>query len=63
VRTKATVADQFASWRQAWWFGYSREHADGLDAYVRVAHGRRSLDRLRALPAFLKLVFSPKRPV
>jgi acyl-CoA reductase-like NAD-dependent aldehyde dehydrogenase len=63
VRTKATVADQFASWRQAWWFGYSREHAEGLDAYVRVAHGRGALDRMRALPAFLKLVFSPKRSV
>ncbi|MFI5309939.1 MAG: aldehyde dehydrogenase family protein [Gemmatimonadales bacterium] len=61
VRTKATVADQFASWRQAWWFGYSREHAGGLDAYVRVAHGRRLLERLRAIPAFLKLLFSPAR--
>jgi len=61
VRTKATVVDPFSSWRQAWWFGYSREQAAGLDAYVRVAHGPRLLERLRALPAFLRLVFRPTR--
>ena len=63
VRTKATVADRFARWRQAWWFGYGEQHAAGIDAYVRLAHGTSSLDRIRALPLFLKLLFAPKRPV
>ena len=39
VRTKAIVIDRFASWRQAWWFGYS-----GAEARDRAAH-RRSRDR------------------
>ena len=63
VRTKATVADRFASWRQAWWFGYSPAHAEGIDAYVRVAHSSSVLEKLLALPAFLKFVFNPRRPV
>jgi acyl-CoA reductase-like NAD-dependent aldehyde dehydrogenase len=63
VRTKATVVDRFPSWRQGWWFGYDRTHDEGIDAFVRIAHGRNALDRLRALPALIKLVFSPKRPV
>ena len=63
VRTKATVVDRFAAWRQAWWFGYGKEQSGGIDAFVRVAHGRGALDRLRALPAALKFVFAPKRPL
>ena len=63
VRTKATVADRFSRWRQAWWFGYGEQHAAGIVAYVRLAHGTSSLDRIRALPVFLKLLFAPKRPV
>ena len=63
VRTKATVADLFPRWRQAWWFGYSRRQAGGLDAFVRVAHGRAVLDRMRALPAFLRLLFAPTHTI
>jgi acyl-CoA reductase-like NAD-dependent aldehyde dehydrogenase len=63
VRTKATVADRFASWRQAWWFGYSSAHAEGIDAYVRVAHSHSVLEKLMALPAFIKFIFKPRRPV
>jgi succinate-semialdehyde dehydrogenase/glutarate-semialdehyde dehydrogenase len=63
VRTKTTVTDRFASWRQPWWFGYSPAHEEGIDAYVRVAHSRSTAEKLRALPQFLKFVFNPRRPV
>ena len=63
VRTKATVIDRFASWRQAWWFGYSPAHGEGIDAYVRVAHSSSVLEKLLALPAFMKFIFKPRRPV
>lgn len=63
VRTKATVVDRFPSWRQAWWFGYSSSHLSGVDAYVRFAHGRGVMERLAALPGFLRFVFQPRRPV
>jgi acyl-CoA reductase-like NAD-dependent aldehyde dehydrogenase len=63
VRTKATVIDRFPSWRQAWWFGYSAAHEEGIDAYVRVAHSRSVVERLLALPKFLKFIFKPRRPV
>ncbi|HVT37579.1 MAG TPA: aldehyde dehydrogenase family protein [Gemmatimonadaceae bacterium] len=62
VRTKAIVADRFPSWRQAWWFGYGVRHAAGINAFVRLAHGVRPLERMRAIPPFLKLLFSPGRP-
>ena len=63
VRTKATVADRFPSWRQAWWFGYSRYHEEGIDAYVRVAHSGSVVERLRALPKFMSFIFKPRRPL
>jgi acyl-CoA reductase-like NAD-dependent aldehyde dehydrogenase len=63
VRTKATVIDRFASWRQAWWFGYSNEHEEGIDAYVKVAHSPSVLERILALPKFMRFVFNPRRPV
>lgn len=63
VRTKATVIDRFTSWRQAWWFGYSPAHDAGIDAYVRVAHSHSVLEKIRALPTFVKFIFKPRRPV
>lgn len=63
VRTKATVIDRFASWRQAWWFGYSPAHQEGIDAYVRVAHSRSVVEKLLALPKFMRFIFTPRRPV
>jgi succinate-semialdehyde dehydrogenase/glutarate-semialdehyde dehydrogenase len=63
VRTKATVADRFPSWRQAWWFGYSPAHEAGIDAYVRVAHSRSVVERILALPKFIGFIFRPRRPV
>jgi succinate-semialdehyde dehydrogenase/glutarate-semialdehyde dehydrogenase len=63
VRTKTTVIDRFPSWRQAWWFGYSAAHDEGIDAYVRVAHGRSVIEKLRALPQFIRFIFKPRRPV
>jgi succinate-semialdehyde dehydrogenase/glutarate-semialdehyde dehydrogenase len=61
VRTKAIVADRFTSWRQAWWFGYSAEHEEGIDAFVRVAHSHSLLERLMALPKLISLVFKSKQ--
>ena len=63
VRTKAIVADRFPAWRQGWWFGYSREHAAGVDAFVRLAHSTSLWERASAIPAFLRLLFAPSRPV
>jgi acyl-CoA reductase-like NAD-dependent aldehyde dehydrogenase len=63
VRTKATVIDRFPAWRQAWWFGYSPAHEEGIDAYVRVAHSRSVIEKILALPKFMKFIFKPRRPV
>jgi acyl-CoA reductase-like NAD-dependent aldehyde dehydrogenase len=63
TRTKTTVVDQFATWRQAWWFGYSPETLSGVDAFVRFSHGRGFGAKLRALGGLMKFVFAPKRPL
>ena len=63
TRTKTTVVDQFASWRQAWWFGYSPDTLDGVDAFVRFSHGRGFGAKLGALTGLMKFVFAPKRPL
>jgi acyl-CoA reductase-like NAD-dependent aldehyde dehydrogenase len=62
VRTKAIVVDRFPAWRQTWWFGYGARYAAGIDAFVRLAHGTTALERLRAVPPFLKLLLSPRPP-
>lgn len=63
VRTKAIAVDWFQSWRQPWWFGYGAAHRDEIDAFLRAAHGTSLLDRVRALPKVLRLVFAPARKV
>jgi succinate-semialdehyde dehydrogenase/glutarate-semialdehyde dehydrogenase len=63
VRTKAIVVDWFQAWRQPWWFGYGPEHRAEIDAFLRAAHGTSLLDRVRALPKVLRLVFAPARKV
>jgi succinate-semialdehyde dehydrogenase/glutarate-semialdehyde dehydrogenase len=63
VRTKAVMVDWFQGWRQPWWFGYGRAHRENIDAFLRAAHSSRLLDRARALPGVLRLVFSPSRKV
>ena len=63
VQSKTTVADQFTGWRQPWWFGYSGAHLGQMDAFARFAHGKGLLTKLGALPAVVKLLFSPSRPV
>ena len=63
VRSKAIIIDRFSSWRQAWWFGYSAAHEAGIDAYVRVAHSRSVVEKILALPKFLRFIFKPHRPV
>ena len=61
VRTKGIAAERFPRWRQSWWFGYSSSHRAGVDAFIRFAHDRSLIGRLRALPGFLRLLFRPDR--
>ena len=63
VRTKTIVADQFASWRQAWWFGYGPAQTERIDAFVRMAHGPGLRERLSGIVGVLKLLFVPQRPI
>ncbi|MEK7239311.1 MAG: aldehyde dehydrogenase family protein [Gemmatimonadota bacterium] len=63
VRTKAVMVDWFQSWREPWWFGYSRAYRDNIDAFLRAAHSSSLPERLRALPGVLRLVFAPTRKV
>lgn len=62
VRSRGVIADRFPRWRQAWWFGYSPARLDGVDAFLRYAHGRGLFDRVRALPGVLRLLFGRGRP-
>ncbi|MHB1312892.1 MAG: aldehyde dehydrogenase family protein [Gemmatimonadaceae bacterium] len=61
VRTKAVMVDWFQSWRQPWWFGYSRAYRENIDAFLVAAHSASLWARIRALPGVLRLVFSPSR--
>jgi acyl-CoA reductase-like NAD-dependent aldehyde dehydrogenase len=63
VRVKAIVEDRFARWRQPWWFGYTPRLTSALDGFARFAQGRSLLERLRAVPVVLRLMFRPDRPV
>ncbi len=63
VRTKTVIADWFSGWRQAWWYGYSASHAAGLDAFVRFSHSPSLIERLMAIPPFLRILLAPKRPL
>ena len=63
VRTKAITVDWFQAWRQPWWFGYGAAHREEIDAFLRAAHGISLLDRVRALPGVLRLVFAPSPKV
>jgi acyl-CoA reductase-like NAD-dependent aldehyde dehydrogenase len=56
VRTKGVVAERFPKWRQTWWFGYSAGRLAGVDAFLRFAHAPSLIERLRALPGFLRLL-------
>ena len=48
VRTQTLVADRFGGWPQPWWFGAGseRELRAGLDAVLRLMHGRGARERL-----------------
>jgi acyl-CoA reductase-like NAD-dependent aldehyde dehydrogenase len=63
VRTKVVMVDWFQGWRQPWWFGYSRAHRANIDAFLLAAHSSRLAERVRALPAVLRMVFAPSRKV
>ncbi len=63
VRTKAIAVDWFQSWRQPWWFGYGRAHREEIDAFLCAGHSASLLQRARALPKVLRLVFAPSRKV
>ncbi len=63
VRTKVVMTDWFPAWRQPWWFGYSTAQRAGVDAFLRVAHSSRVLERLRGLPGMMRMVFAPQRKI
>lgn len=63
VRTRTIVDDRFTGWRQGWWFGYGPDAESRADAYVRLAHGRSLLERVRGIPRTLALLLRPERPV
>ena len=61
VRTKGVIADRIGGWRQGWWFGYSAQHLEAVDAFLRLAHDRRLLSRLLAIPRVLRMLLKPDR--
>lgn len=63
LRTRGVIADRLPGRRQAWWFGYSARHAEGVDAFLRVAHDPSPLRRARAWPGFLRFLLRPDRPL
>lgn len=63
VRTKGIIADRIGGWRQGWWFGYSAQHLEGVDAFLRLAHDRSLLGRVRAIPRVLRMLVKPDRVV
>ena len=63
VRTKGVAADRFGGIRQSWWFGYSRRHRAGIDAFIRLAHSRRVTERIAAIPEVIRLLLFPDRAI
>lgn len=63
VREKGIASDRLHSTRQPWWFGYSRAHLAGVDAFLRFAHDRSLFGRLRAVPGVLRLLLRPDRRI
>ncbi|MBV6521905.1 MAG: Phenylacetaldehyde dehydrogenase [Gemmatimonadaceae bacterium] len=63
VQPRAIVVDRFATWRQAWWFGYDRRSTADIDGYLRLQHGHSLRERIRGISATLRLLFRPERPV
>lgn len=63
MRTKGIAADHFSGVRQAWWFGYSRAHRDGVDAFIRLAHSKRVTERIAAIGTVLRMLLFPSRPL
>lgn len=63
LRPRGVVADRLPGRRQDWWFGYSARHADGVDAFLRVAHDPSPLRRVLAWPRFLRFLLRPDRPL
>ena len=61
VHSTPVVDDRFATWRQAWWFGYGPRHVEGVRAFQRIAHGRTIGERLSGLAGTVRLVFARKR--
>ena len=63
VRTKAIAVDWFQAWRQPWWFGYGAAHREEISAFLVAAHGLSLVDKMRAVPKVLRLVFAPSRKI
>lgn len=60
VRLTAVVDDRFTHWRQPWWYPYGAAHAEGIEAYAKLAHGGSLGERLRGLPGVVRLMLTRK---
>ena len=60
VRITPVVDDRFATWRQAWWFGYGPGHRKNVEAYQRLAHGASLRERLGGLAGTIRLILTRK---
>jgi succinate-semialdehyde dehydrogenase/glutarate-semialdehyde dehydrogenase len=63
VRTKTIIADRWAGVRPPWWFGYGKEHARNVDAFVRFWHGTTPWDRLGGVWRSMKMLVEKERPL
>jgi succinate-semialdehyde dehydrogenase/glutarate-semialdehyde dehydrogenase len=56
VRTKTVVADRWPRWRQPWWFRYSAQRANDVDAFARMAHGSGLRERLGGVRGTVRML-------
>lgn len=57
ARPKSIVIDPFASWKQVWWFPYTRRMLDGMSAFFVFSHGRGLLRRFAAGVKAVRLLY------
>lgn len=63
TRTKTLVTDRLAAVRQPWWFGYGAQHAQNIDAFLRLWHGRGLVQRLGGLRRAIRMLFAHERAI
>jgi succinate-semialdehyde dehydrogenase/glutarate-semialdehyde dehydrogenase len=61
-RARFVGSDWFDAIRKPWWFGYQGESMEARDAFLRFAFAPSWVDRIRAIPGALRLLFN-RRPV